>query len=455
MRKASTDEPKLLIDPNALSPDGSVAFAQWAVSPGRPLPRLRPRPGRRRLADHPRPGDRDRPRAARPDRVVPLLGHLLDEGRRGLLLCALPGAPERPGALRRPRAPPALLPPGGHAPGRRPLDLRAQGPPEVVRGRRRDRRRPHPRGLPREGSDPKNRLYYASLGDPLHPRVNAPIVPIVDEDIAEFQVIGNRGSTLFARTDLGAPKRKVHRDRHPAAAGLRGLENDRPRGEYPLEDVAIAGGRIFGGIPRGREGQGRHLLAGGQRRGRAGPPGRGHGERLSGREDGDELFYAFTSPLSPTTVYRYDIKARTAAPFEPPPAVFDVSRYETTQVFYNSKDGTRVPMFVTAKKGLVRDGGSPLWLSALRRFRGERQADLRALGLRMAGDGRRLRGAEPPRGRRVRRGVAQGGHEGEEAERLRRLHRRRRIPRPREVHLSRAARDRGRARTAASWWGRR
>ncbi|HEY7515955.1 MAG TPA: prolyl oligopeptidase family serine peptidase, partial [Vicinamibacteria bacterium] len=85
---------------------------------------------------------------------------------------------------------------------------------------------------------------------------------------------------------------------------------------------------------------------------------------FAGREDGDELFYQFTSQLMPATVYRYDVRSKTQTPFEPPPAVFDASAYETTQVFFTSKDGTRVPMFVTARKGLPKDGSNPVWLFA-------------------------------------------------------------------------------------------
>ena len=93
-------------------------------------------------------------------------------------------------------------------------------------------------------------------------------------------------------------------------------------------------------------------------------PGVGTARGLSGREDGDELFYQFTSQLQPATVYRYDVRAKTQAPFEPPPLVFDASAFETTQVFFPSKDGTKVPMFVTARKGLAKDGSNPVWLTA-------------------------------------------------------------------------------------------
>src|SRR5437879_6632785 len=74
------------------------------------------------------------------------------------------------------------------------------------------------------------------------------------------------------------------------------------------------------------------------------------------------MFYAFTSFLYPTTIFRYDFKEGTSSVFKAPAIDFDPSGYETNQVFYTSKDGTRVPMFVTHKKGMKLDGSNPTYL---------------------------------------------------------------------------------------------
>ena len=74
---------------------------------------------------------------------------------------------------------------------------------------------------------------------------------------------------------------------------------------------------------------------------------------LSARADTPELFYGFTSFLTPASVYRYDFRTRRTSVFQQPHVAFDASRYETRQVFYTSRDGTRVPMFVTARKGIA------------------------------------------------------------------------------------------------------
>jgi prolyl oligopeptidase len=216
----------------------------------------------------------------------------------------------------------------------------------------------------RQGSDPRNRLYYADLGDPLQPKLDAPIVPVVDEFVAQFDVIGNRGATLLARTDLDAPRRKVIAIDPRLRVGRSGWKTIVPETADPLEEAAAAGGKIFAGYLVDVKSRVDVYSLDGGREGEITLPGVGTAAGFSGREDGDELFYMFSSQLMPATVFRYDVKARTQAPFEPSPPVFDASAYETTQVFFASKDGTRIPMFVTARKGMKKDGTNPVWLSA-------------------------------------------------------------------------------------------
>jgi prolyl oligopeptidase len=81
-----------------------------------------------------------------------------------------------------------------------------------------------------------------------------------------------------------------------------------------------------------------------------------------GRHDRQDVFYAFTSPLYPNTVFRFDPSTGKSAPFEAPRLTFDPSLYSTERLFASSKDGTRVPVFVTAKKNLKKDGSNPTML---------------------------------------------------------------------------------------------
>jgi prolyl oligopeptidase len=80
------------------------------------------------------------------------------------------------------------------------------------------------------------------------------------------------------------------------------------------------------------------------------------------RYDEPEIFYAFTSFTFPTTIYKYDIEANTSEVFRAPNVSFNPEDYVTEQVFYTSKDGTRVPMFLTYKKDLQKDGKNPTLL---------------------------------------------------------------------------------------------
>jgi prolyl oligopeptidase len=82
----------------------------------------------------------------------------------------------------------------------------------------------------------------------------------------------------------------------------------------------------------------------------------------AGRFDRTEIFYTFTSPLYPSTVFRFDAGTGASTAFEPPKLTFDPAQYETERVFFTSKDGTRVPMFITHKKGLKKDATNPTML---------------------------------------------------------------------------------------------
>jgi prolyl oligopeptidase len=83
---------------------------------------------------------------------------------------------------------------------------------------------------------------------------------------------------------------------------------------------------------------------------------------VSGDEDDPELFYSFASYLSPNTVYRHDVRTGRSGVVWAPRVAFDASRYETRQLFFQSKDGTRVPMFVTHRPGMALDGNNPTLL---------------------------------------------------------------------------------------------
>ncbi|HET6912580.1 MAG TPA: prolyl oligopeptidase family serine peptidase [Rhodanobacteraceae bacterium] len=211
------------------------------------------------------------------------------------------------------------------------------------------------------GTSTRNELFYADLGDPAHPDVNAKIKPLFTANDAEYSPLGNIGDTLYVQTTRDAPNRKIVAFKFSDPAHWKTIV---PGTQNVIESSLLAGGdvavqylvdaksevELFG--PDGRP---KTTLA---------LPGIGSVVSLSGRNDSKQLFYGFTSYLYPTTVYRYDIASDKTDTFAKPKVDFDPSQYETRQVFYKSKDGTRVPMFITARKGVKLDGSNPTILYA-------------------------------------------------------------------------------------------
>lgn len=215
------------------------------------------------------------------------------------------------------------------------------------------------------GTNPENLLYYADLGDPMHPDVGAAIHPVNTSDDAEYGVIGNLGDTVFIQTTKNAPNRRI------IALTLPDTDLARARTVVPetannIQASLVAGGRVVVQTLEDVQSHVRMYASDGTLAAQIALPGVGAVGGLSGRADRPELFYAFSSYLAPTTVYRYDFATRASTAFSPLPRrqLFDPSPYETKQVFYRSKDGTRVPMFITMKKGTVLDGSHPTILYA-------------------------------------------------------------------------------------------
>ncbi|HVT49821.1 MAG TPA: prolyl oligopeptidase family serine peptidase [Vicinamibacterales bacterium] len=357
--RASLDAaPDVVIDPNLLSPDGSVSLAQWAPSPdGRLLAYGLAEGGTDWQTIHVRDlaTGRDLDDAVEWMRFSSLSWTKDD---RGFFYSRYPEPPKG-------QALEAAL--SGHA-----VYYHVVGTPQaddVLVYERPD----HPTwfiggGVTEDGryllvttargSDNTNRLYAADLGDPFHPNVHAPIRAIVERDDAEFAPIGNHGSTVFVRSDLDAPNRKIVAIdlAHPEPAAWKTVVAEAPEA---IEQAALIGGRIVCGYLVDVESRLSLFDVNGRPEGTIDLPAAGTVSGISGREDTSEIFYSFTSPLYPSTIFRYDPATGTSTAFEAAPAPVDVSEYETQRMFATSKDGTQVPFFLTARKGLARDGTHP------------------------------------------------------------------------------------------------
>lgn len=210
-----------------------------------------------------------------------------------------------------------------------------------------------------ENTDPKNRLYYIDLKDPQHPDLDGKVVKLIDAYENGYSVIGNDGPIFYVVTNKGAPKQKVVAidTRKPAE-----WKTIIPESTEPLQFATIAGGRLFAGYLKDAHSAVRSFSMQGKPLGELQLPGIGTLGGFTGKKDSNEMFYSFASFLYPTTVFRYNVATGKSEVFRKPGIKFDPSAYETRQVFYTSKDGTRVPMFITHRKGLQLNGQNPTYL---------------------------------------------------------------------------------------------
>jgi len=209
-----------------------------------------------------------------------------------------------------------------------------------------------------QGTSPKNRLYYKDLTQP-----DSQVVKLLDDFDAQYVFIDNDGPVFWVQTDLDAPRGRLLGidTRHPEKANWKTII---PQSADKLEFASVVNNTFLVGYLKDARTEVRvHELSGTFLR-NVDLPGIGTAVGFTGKRKDKETFYAFTSFISPTTIYRYDPQAGKSEVFRRPKVDFDASRYETKQVFYHSKDGTRVPMFLTYKKGLKLDGQNPTLLYA-------------------------------------------------------------------------------------------
>jgi len=207
-----------------------------------------------------------------------------------------------------------------------------------------------------QGTDPRNRVYYRDLT-----KVEAPIVKLLDEYDADYSFVDNDGGVFWFYTDSKAPRGRViaidtaNPDREQWKEVI-------PQAAETLKGVNLVGNQFICTYLKDARGQVKRFSREGQALGEVALPGLGTVGGFGGKRTDTETFYSFTSFMTPGTIYRYDVTSGTSSIFRTPQVDFDSARYETKQVFFNSKDGTRVPMFLTHRKGLKLDGSNPTYL---------------------------------------------------------------------------------------------
>jgi prolyl oligopeptidase len=205
------------------------------------------------------------------------------------------------------------------------------------------------------GAIPQNRVYYRAVHS------DGLFIRLLDEADAHYAFLGNAGRVFYFLTNLDAPHGRII-----------AIDLDHPAREHWQEiippqadiiDFAMLVGDHLAVVSMHdaqhrlrlytRDGAFVHAIE---------FPISGSIVGLSGKCDDPEMFVAVQSFLHPTTIFRYDVTTGALTPFHKPALAFDASQYETRQVFSTSTDGTRVPMFLTHKKGLQRDARHPTLL---------------------------------------------------------------------------------------------
>lgn len=203
-------------------------------------------------------------------------------------------------------------------------------------------------------NDPSNiysQVSYVDLKDP-----KWEVRPLYTEADANFVPVLKKGDKVIVYTTKDAPLGNVVEVNLKAKMGWKTLI---PESKDTIDTVTVVGNQIFISAMRdARSAVTRYKLTG-ERIGEVTMPGLGTASGFDGKSADSETFYAYVDFSTPMTIFRYDIKSQKSEIFRQPKLSFDPKKYEAKQIFFNSKDGTRVPMFVVHKKGLKLDGTNP------------------------------------------------------------------------------------------------
>jgi prolyl oligopeptidase len=217
------------------------------------------------------------------------------------------------------------------------------------------------------GTDPKNLLFYKDLTKP-----DSPVIELINEFEANFSLIDNDGPLFWLETDLDAPRSRVisininHPPKSPLSQGSNegGFTEIIPEAVETLQGVGILNNQFVTSYLKDAKTEIKIFNLDGTFLREVALPGIGSSGGFAGKRHDTETFYSYTSFTTPNTIYRYDMVTDTSTIYRQPKVDFNPDDYETKQVFYASKDGTKIPMFITHKKGLKLDGNNPTYLYA-------------------------------------------------------------------------------------------
>jgi prolyl oligopeptidase len=207
-----------------------------------------------------------------------------------------------------------------------------------------------------KGTERQNLVFYRDLKTK-----DSKWVELLPKWEASYSYLANNGPVFFFRTDKDAPRGRIIAIdlRRPDPKDWKTVV---PQAEESLESSSVVGDSLFTTYLKDAVSLVKEYDLNGKLRREVKLPGVGTVGGFGGRRKDRETFFSFVGYTSPSTIYRYDLTKGTQEVFKKPQVAFDGSQYETRQVFYASKDGTKVPLFITLRKGTKLDGSNPTLL---------------------------------------------------------------------------------------------
>lgn len=212
-----------------------------------------------------------------------------------------------------------------------------------------------------QGTERKNRIYYREIAAGGGAAPWGPVVELLNAFDAEYDFVGNDGPVFWFKTDNGAPRYRVIAvdTRQPAAANWKTVI---PESADTLQSVNVINDQFVANYLKDARSLVKTFDLAGKHIRDVDLPGIGTASGFSGKRRDKETFYSFNSFTDPGTVYRYDLTSGKSSVFRKLTVDFKPEDYETKQVFYAGKDGTKIPMFITHRKGLKLTGDNPTLL---------------------------------------------------------------------------------------------
>ncbi|MDQ4139195.1 MAG: prolyl oligopeptidase family serine peptidase, partial [Bacteroidota bacterium] len=207
-----------------------------------------------------------------------------------------------------------------------------------------------------EGASSINALFYKDLTSG-----KSEIKPLVDNFEAEYVLVENLGDKLLVRTNKNAPRYQLI-SMDPKKPEPDNWKVVIPESENVMDDVSLVNNKLLVTYMRNASSQLLVHDTKGKLLSQVKLPTLGTVTGFRGKKTDKEIFYTFNSFTYPSTIYRYTVGTNKSELYRKPQVAVQMDSYETKQIFYTSKDGTKIPMFIVHKKGLTLDGKNPTYL---------------------------------------------------------------------------------------------